>query len=230
MIKELVLASMMSFGVGIGTMQHEPMQKVEPYTIIADNETLISYFEKLTYTDYDGENSWVSNKEFKISVIFYDTSIWVQTNILSDEYHPLQITYDDETNSYFIPYEDDAPNDWLYYNADQGEAYLWQNGVGQTEVIKTKIQNKDFYNFVVSQQMAQEGTMGEQIIANIKSGLGMIGDLASEFLVGFTALFWNTTLNELTVFGIFSLVMLGIAITMAVVKLCMNLIRSNTGV
>ena len=75
--------------------------------------------------------------------------------------------------------------------------------------------------------------MGSAIIDAIKSGLGLIGDLASEFLTGFSTLFWDSTLNSgaggLTTFGTFALVMLGVAITMAVVSLVLNIIRGNTG-
>lgn len=75
--------------------------------------------------------------------------------------------------------------------------------------------------------------MGSEIINAIKSGLGLIGDLASEFLTGFSTLFWDATANSgsgaLTVFGTYSLVFLGIAITMAVIKLVLNILRSNTG-
>lgn len=76
--------------------------------------------------------------------------------------------------------------------------------------------------------------MGAAIIDAIKSGLGLIGDLASEFMTGFGTLFWDTTANSgsgaLTSFGTYSLVFLGIAITMSVIKLCFNVLRSNTGV
>lgn len=75
--------------------------------------------------------------------------------------------------------------------------------------------------------------MGAAIIDAIKSGLGLIADLAEEFLTGFTTLFWDATANSgagaLTSFGIFSLVMLGVAITFAVIKLVLNVLRSNTG-
>lgn len=75
--------------------------------------------------------------------------------------------------------------------------------------------------------------MGQAIIDAIKSGLGLIGDLASEFLNGFSTLFWDSTANSgsggLTDFGTFALVMLGVAITMAVISLVLNLIRGNTG-
>lgn len=75
--------------------------------------------------------------------------------------------------------------------------------------------------------------MGSAIIQAIKDGLGLIGDLASEFLEGFTALFWDASANSnaggLTTFGTFALVMLGISVTFAVIKLVLNVIRGNTG-
>lgn len=76
--------------------------------------------------------------------------------------------------------------------------------------------------------------MGTAIIDAIKSGLGLMSDLASEFLTGFTTLFWDATANSgagaLTVFGNYSLIMLGIAITFSVIALVFNVLRSNTGV
>lgn len=75
--------------------------------------------------------------------------------------------------------------------------------------------------------------MGAAILDAIKNGLGLIGDLASEFLTGFTTLFWDATANSgsgaLTAFGQYSLIMLGVAITFAVVSLVMRVIRGNTG-
>ena len=75
--------------------------------------------------------------------------------------------------------------------------------------------------------------MGSAIIQAIKDGLGLISDLAKEFLDGFSTLFWDSTLNSgaggLTTFSQFALVMLGIAITMAVIKLTLNVIRGSTG-
>lgn len=75
--------------------------------------------------------------------------------------------------------------------------------------------------------------MGAAIIDAIKSGLGLIGDLASEFLKGFTTLFWDATANSgagaLTTFGTYALVMLGIAVTFAVISLVLNIFRGSTG-
>lgn len=76
--------------------------------------------------------------------------------------------------------------------------------------------------------------MGSAIIEAIKSGLGLMQDLAEEFLSGFTTLFWDATANSgagaLTTFGTYSLIMLGIAITFSVIALVFNVLRSNTGV
>lgn len=75
--------------------------------------------------------------------------------------------------------------------------------------------------------------MGSQIIEAITSGLGLIGDLAKEFLDGFTALFWTTTgegAGALTTFGMFALIMLGVSVSFAVIRLVLNIIRGNTGV
>ena len=76
--------------------------------------------------------------------------------------------------------------------------------------------------------------MGTQILDAVRSGLGLMSDLASEFLTGFSTLFWDATANSgagaLTVFGNYSLIMLGIAITFSVISLVFNTIRNNTGV
>lgn len=75
--------------------------------------------------------------------------------------------------------------------------------------------------------------MGTAIIDAIKSGLGLIGDLANEFLTGFSTLFWDATANSgagaLTSFANFALIMLGVSVSFAVVKLVLNIVRSNTG-
>lgn len=75
--------------------------------------------------------------------------------------------------------------------------------------------------------------MGAAIIDAIKSGLGLISDLAGEFMDGFQTLFWDPAANSnaggLTTFATFCLVMLGISVCFAVVKLVLNIIRGNTG-
>lgn len=80
--------------------------------------------------------------------------------------------------------------------------------------------------------------MGQAILDAIKSGLGLIKDLASEFLDGFTTLFWvpastsgsETVAAHLTEFGTFALVMVGISVSFACITTIVSLVRSNTGI
>lgn len=76
--------------------------------------------------------------------------------------------------------------------------------------------------------------MGSQIIDAIKSGLGIIQDLATEFLNGFETLIWappgtGETAGHLTSVGVFAFVMLGVGVSFAVIKLVLNLLRGNSG-
>lgn len=75
--------------------------------------------------------------------------------------------------------------------------------------------------------------MGTEIINAIKSGLGLIQDLATEFLNGFETLVWvpaeGQVAGHLTSVGIFMFVMLGVSVSFAIVKLVLNLLRGNTG-
>lgn len=71
--------------------------------------------------------------------------------------------------------------------------------------------------------------MGQAIIQAITNGLGLISNLAEEFLDGFTTLIWNSTTNALTNWGIFAFTMLGISVSFAIVKLILNVVRGNTG-
>lgn len=76
--------------------------------------------------------------------------------------------------------------------------------------------------------------MGTAIIDALKTGLSLIQDLAEAFLDGFTTLFWDATANSgagaLTTFGMWSLVMLSVAIVFSIIALCFSVLRSNTGV
>lgn len=75
--------------------------------------------------------------------------------------------------------------------------------------------------------------MGAEIIQAITSGLGLISDLAEEFLSGFETLVWvpaaGETAGHLTAVGTFAFVMLGVSVSFAVIKLVLNLLRGNTG-
>ena len=70
--------------------------------------------------------------------------------------------------------------------------------------------------------------MGEAILQAIQAGLGLISELASNFLAGFEALF--VTESGITSFGTFAFIMLGIAICFACIRLAVRLVRGNTGI
>ena len=77
--------------------------------------------------------------------------------------------------------------------------------------------------------------MGSYLIEAIRSGLGLVGDLATNFLTGFKNLFVTTAseggaVTGLTVFGEYAFVMLGISIVFGMIRLCTSLIGSNTGI
>ncbi len=69
----------------------------------------------------------------------------------------------------------------------------------------------------------------DSIIGSVSSGLGLIDDITKQFGNGFGALIWDNSKNQLTTFGNFALIFLGVSITFSIVKLCMSLIRSKTG-
>ena len=169
-----------------------------------------------------------------------------------------EITYNNgqRVNTYIINYSEYEENATIGYEnnnlseifyVDKNEGYCWLNTYnnetypyGNIEITQVKVYengtNQTLYgllNHNVADLTAvtppTSGTVGQDIVETIGSGLGLISDLASEFLLGFTALFWNTTNSTLTTFGIFALVMLGVAVSFAVIKLVLNILRSNTG-
>lgn len=112
-----------------------------------------------------------------------------------------------------------------YYNSNTGEKVV----MSETIVVNQNGTESNLWNWLYNQVNPSSEQVGTSIINAIKSGLGLIGDLASQFLLGFSTLFWNATAQSLTTFGMFALVMLGIGITFAVIKLVLNILRSNTG-
>lgn len=132
------------------------------------------------------------------------------------------------------------PNDsknWFAFNFDSDNIFTYNlantsSGSYFTSVQFAQSTEDAFENFNVSSidvymQNSTSENLGTSILDSIKSGLNLMEDLATEFLNGFSALFWKD--NQLTTFGQFSLIFLGISITFAIVKLCLNLIRGKTG-
>lgn len=88
-----------------------------------------------------------------------------------------------------------------------------------------EIINFDNSNLILS---GKRNAQANNIIDGITEPLSLTRDLASNFLDGFTKLFYDN--NQLTNLAWFSLVLLGIAILFGMVNLSMNLIGKNTGV
>lgn len=88
----------------------------------------------------------------------------------------------------------------------------------------------DFINFDNSNYVlrGQKNAQANSIVDGITEPLSLTKDLASNFLDGFTKLFYDN--NQLTNLAWFSLVFLGIAIVFGMVNLSMSLIGKNTGV
>lgn len=84
--------------------------------------------------------------------------------------------------------------------------------------------------YIAKQTSSLTPISGTSITDAITSGLGLMGDITTNFKNGFSSLIWNSEKNSLTTFGNFALIFLGVSITFAIVKLCLNLIRSKTGV
>ena len=97
--------------------------------------------------------------------------------------------------------------------------------------------NKQLAHIIYGKLPRKEKVMGAEIINAIKSGLGLIKDLAAEFLDGFETLIWvpasteggTTVAAHLSSVGVFAFVMLGVSVSFAIVKLILNLLRGNTG-
>lgn len=85
--------------------------------------------------------------------------------------------------------------------------------------------NFDNSNYILS---GKRNAQVNNIVDGITEPLSLTKDLASNFLDGFTKLFYDN--NQLTNLAWFSLVFLGIAIVFGMVNLSMNLIGKNTGV
>lgn len=88
-----------------------------------------------------------------------------------------------------------------------------------------QIVNFDNSNFVLS---GKRNAQANNIVDGITEPLSLTKDLASNFLDGFTKLFYDN--NQLTNLAWFSLVFLGIAIVFGMVNLSMSLIGKNSGV
>ena len=232
------LATAFTGVVAIGCMNNNNIKQVKAESVESnyiqyDIDNNYFYTDLLSYiTENPNVNSLITIIDFgenEYNTLFYGEAIqstnssfqlvmWDDPSVIAVSYYNGNMCFHDEYSS-----------DWLIGNSIK----VYQS---YTLDDLTKTTDRDFYSYLVAQVQSRATPtpptptqVGSGIIAAITSGLGLISSLATEFLSGFTTLFWNTTANTLTTFGMFALVMLGIAISFAVVKLVLAILRSNTG-
>lgn len=194
------------------------------YTITLTADELNSYtFENLAYatnhveTFSDIQSNWVfsyNSYEFNGDECIVNDYLW---------YMPVDTEYDAQL-VFYLDINKDTYGKFALLNMDDENISFEYNLVFNTQ--------NTYYGNVKNAieldiQANQPVSIGESIIGSIASGLGIIPNIAGEFLAGFSKLLWNN--NQLTDFAIYSLVFLGIAITFAIVKLVLMIVRNNTG-
>ena len=175
-----------------------------------------------TYTfDYENfaiDNIAITPNENDILVIKVSSAI----NSWEEQYNPLLDNY----IGFIGPTLDNIA--LLYFSDNENE--LDDNGAKSSQIEQFTVIELITYtqgNLLSIYPYLTDITEGGQIIGSIASGLGLIGHLTNEFLTGFTNLFWQN--ESLTSFGGFALVMLGVSVSFAVVKLVLFIIRNKSG-
>ena len=193
-----------------------------------------SYDINKTFSGYLDRN-FVSNNVLNVSslnhlslIVDFDTSISTLTNskitITSDKAY---FTGDNYFVDFTFTYSTKVDN-YCIYTFTEGKNgtvsgvinFDWTSDYSQLSV------NQVYFASLTSSLSDMNGS---SVINSITSGLGLMGDITTNFSNGFSSLIWNSEQNTLTTFGNFSLIFLGVSITFAIVKLCLNLIRSKTG-
>ena len=174
------------------------------YNSLESKNYISIYFDSGTYA-YDGDGEGTFDFTLNDNVIYFITNINTFNNFIGPSH---------DFVNYQFSFNGDLVDDTLTLIVEDGDdTYL-----NLKQAIELDIQAN-----------SQSDLQGENIVEAITDGLGLIPDLANEFLKGFSALFWDSTNSKLTTFSTFALVFLGIAITMAVIKLCLNILRGSTG-
>lgn len=71
--------------------------------------------------------------------------------------------------------------------------------------------------------------MGSAIISAITEGLGLVGTLGTAINTGFTNMFVGATTGQLTNVGTFAFILLGLGISVSLIKLCFSWITGRHG-
>lgn len=222
MLANILAVGLMSMGMGLSGIKDEPKMAQNNWQIVINNNTTNEERKNFIVASYNVSQSQ-SNPNIYQSIL-----LWDRDN--DHEYNYTTYTIDElNTDDVDIYVPNDVTNDYDILIAENSVTITNNQPATPEPVYSYEI---TFTSRAVYQEMqnmiaTNPEEAGADIIGSIASGLGIIASIASEFLVGFTNLFY--TAGNLTPFAIFSLVFLGIAVSFAVVKLVLSLIRSNTG-
>lgn len=186
----------------------EEMQKSITLSANQLNNNTYEYFSEQLTDYYVNEN---------LGYIIYNNKVFICEGY-SRDYLIYTYTLNDDYNESIIL--DTESNMWTYNVYDN-------QGTEEIDEDRPFIYSITIYSTYIADNLYAPFTDGEDIIGGITSGLGLISYIATAFLNGFTGLFWQN--NTLTNFAMYSLIMLGIAITFSIIKLVLNILRSNTG-
>lgn len=214
-IFSLLTISTMSFGM---VNNNAPTQDIYNK---ANNPSIITSLDELK-----------TNHTYEVEITTDATKLLELESIITNENYNLAIAIKKNPLETYIGFNASLENetiDLFYTGGDK----IQLNIVACTEYnIKQFIYNNEYeinlgtYN-IFDYLTITDITQGGQIITSIASGLGLIGNLVNEFSNGFKAIFW--TGSEITSFGTFALIMLGISISFAVIKLVLYIIRNKSG-
>lgn len=141
------------------------------------------------------------------------------------------IDVENENTQYLILGNSELQYKFKIYDSTEEEILNMKTSYGlRLDIYENDELYENLKQAVMQDVQYNNSILGSSIIGGITDGLGLIPNLAEEFLKGFTALFYDTEEETLTNFGYFSCAFLGISITMAVINLAMYLIRKNSGV
>lgn len=173
-----------------------------------------------------------TNHTYEVEITTNATKLLELDSIISNVNYNLAIAIKKNENEKYIGFTGDAENNYtdLLYTA-QYKIDLKEIGNLHTKIKQFTYDNEyeiniDTYN-IFDYLTITDITQGGQIIGSIASGLGLIGNLVNEFSNGFKAMFW--TGSKITSFGTFALIMLGVSISFAVIKLILYIIRNKSG-
>ncbi|MFA5453439.1 MAG: hypothetical protein WC248_07690 [Candidatus Methanomethylophilaceae archaeon] len=218
-IFNILTISGMVFNIGTSKGQ-EPNIKIDQAPQVATLKANHTYTFDLDNFVLDNQTALLEPNEndilvIKVSSAIHDNNEYV--NPLLDNYVGFEVSIDSIDMAHLLYFG----NNIIYLTENSYDAHLIEQFTVIELITYTQGNLLSIYPYLT------DITQGGQIISSIGSGLGLIGHLTNEFLTGFTNLFWQN--ETLTSFGGFALVMLGVSVSFAVVKLVLFIIRNKSG-